>query len=612
MKQFQPVSFLHIDITGGFWQKKQSLIRDVTMDAVYDRFSDTGRFRAFDCDWQEGSDAPRPHIFWDSDIAKWMESAAFLLAKRPDDALQARVEAVIDKIEAHQCPDGYFNLFHIAVEPENRFRFRDRHELYCLGHLIEAAVAYFEATGRDRLLMILDRYIDLVIRVFTVERSAAFVTPGHEEIELALLKLYRLRKDRKYLDLALFFLNARGKTGEGLTEWCNGRYNQSHLPVRQQHTAEGHCVRACYLYAAMADAAKETGDADLLAACRALFDDIAGRKMYVTGGIGSSHCGEAFTIPYDLPNDTAYAETCAAIALLMFADRMKLVDPDAKYADIVELEMYNGILAGLSLDGKSFFYENPLEINLSDRSRHTSVNDRDRLPITQRLEVFDCSCCPPNVTRCIASLGGSLFSAAQDTICVHQFMESTAAVGGVNIQMETNYPLDGRVRLTLQGAKGKKLLVRVPGWCRSSTFSAPYSMECGYASIAVPTDDFTLDVNFEMQPLFLAANPAVRADAGKAALQYGPIVYCMEAVDNGNPLCALTVDLKGEVRVQYDPFFGANVLTLPGFRDASEALYAPFGQTVKQPVSVRFIPYYAFANRGESDMTVWFRPATCE
>ena len=612
MKEYQPISYMQTDVTGGFWQRKQALIRDVTIFSVRDRFADTGRFRAFKFDWTEGSDIPKPHFFWDSDIAKWLESAAYLLQKAPNAELEAQIEEVIDDIEAHQDETGYFNIFHTVAEPENRFRIRDHHELYCLGHLIEAAVAYFEATGRDRFLRILDRYIDYVIRVFTVEHSAGFQTPGHEEIELALIRLYRLRGDKKYLDLAMFFLNKRGNTDEGLTDWANGSYNQSHLPVRRQRTAEGHCVRACYLYSAMADAAKETGDEDLLDACRALFRDIAERKMYVTGGIGSSHCGEAFTIPYDLPNDTAYNETCASIALSMFADRMKLIDLDSKYADVVELELYNGALAGLSLDGKSFFYENPLEINLADHTRHTSVNDHDRLPITQRLEVFWCSCCPPNVTRYIASLGGSLFSAADDAICVHQFMQSTATVNGATVRMETNYPVDGHVRLTVQGARGKQLLVRVPGWCRNSVFSAPYAMERGYASFRVPDDDFTLDFEFKMEPLFLTAHPAVRADAGKTALQYGPLVYCMEEVDNGAPLSALTVDVKGEASAAYDPFFGANVLTLPGFRTVSDALYAPLGQAAKQPVSVRFIPYYAFANRGESDMTVWFYPANCQ
>ena len=610
MQHFEPIAFQQTDVTGGFWAEKQKLIRDVTIHAVHDRFADTGRFQAFQCSWTEGSDEPKPHIFWDSDIAKWIESAAYLLQKAPDAALERQIEAVIDRIEQNQWDDGYFNIYFTVAEPEGRFKNRDCHELYCLGHLIEAAVAYYNATGRDRFLKILDRYIDLVIRVFTVERSAAFTTPGHEEIELALFRLYRLRGDKKYLDLAMFFLNERGKHGEGLTSWCNMRYNQSHLPVRQQHTAEGHCVRACYLYSAMADAAKETGDAELFDACKALFDDITQRKMYVTGGIGSSHCGEAFTVPFDLPNDTAYAETCASIALAMFADRMKLLELDGKYADTVELEYYNGILAGLSLDGKAFFYENPLEINLADRTRHTSVNDRDRLPITQRLEVFDCSCCPPNVTRCIASLGGSLYSVDGDRVCVHQFLSNRASFDGLQLEMQTNYPLDGKVRLSVQGGKGKTLCVRVPGWCRKADFSAPYTLQRGYAMIAIPADTFTLDVDFWMAPTFITAHPAVRADAGKTALQYGPLIYCMEGVDNGADLFDLVIDAAAPADIRFDSFFGANTVTLQGTRTANAADAPLYQQTLtpqRARVPVTFVPYYAFANRGESDMAVWFR-----
>ena len=610
MDHFEPVSFQNVDITGGFWAAKQKLNRDVTIFSVRDRFADTGRFQAFECNWKEGGDEPKPHYFWDSDIAKWLESAAYLIAKEPNAELEKNVEDVIDLIEKNQCADGYFNIYHQVVEPELRFKNRDHHELYCLGHLIEAAVAWYNATGRDRFINILDKYIDLVIRVFTVEKSASFATPGHEEIELALFKLYRLRGDRKYFDLAMFFLNERGVNEENIAEWCKGKYHQSHLPVREQLTAEGHSVRACYLYSGMADAAKETGDQEMLAACRELFHDITMRKMYITGGVGSSHCGEAFTIPYDLPNDTAYAETCAAIALSFFADRMKDIDFDSKYADIVEREMYNGVLSGLSLDGKAFFYENPLEINLADYTRHTSVNDHDRLPITQRLEVFGCSCCPPNVTRYLASLGGSVFSVKEDVICVHQFMELNASVNGAEIAMETNYPNDGKIRLTVAGAKGRKLYVRVPGWCKDHSFSAPYEMQHGYAVIDLNENVFVLDVEFIMKPVFYAANPAVRADAGKTALQYGPVVYCLESADNGAELYDLSVDTEGVPEIEYNPYFGVNMIALPAVRTDKEkfaSLYQLAKPVATVPAKAKFIPYFAFANRGESDMTVWFR-----
>ena len=610
MDHFQPVDFSAVDITGGFWAEKQKCICDVTIFSVRDQFAQTGRFRAFDFDWTEGSDVPRPHYFWDSDIAKWMESAAYLLQKAPNDELQAQIETLIDRIAQHQDSDGYFNIYHTVVEPENRFRIRDHHELYCLGHLIEAGVAYYNATGRDRLLNLLDRYIDLVIRVFCVEKSAGFTTPGHEEIELALLRLYRVRRDRKYLDLAMFFLNERGKREEGLTDWCNTRYNQSHLPVRQQRTAEGHAVRACYLYSAMADAAMETGDAELLAACRALFDDIVSKKMYITGGIGSSHHGEAFTTAYDLPNDTAYNETCASIALAMFADRMKEIDLDAKYADIVEREWYNGILAGLSLDGKAFFYENPLEIRLADRTRHRSMSSGDRLPITQRLEVFGCSCCPPNVTRFLASMEGSVLSAADDAIVVHQFLPCKAQIGDAALQMETRYPLDGKVCLSLSGAKGKRLMVRIPGWCRQYTCPTPCEVQRGYAVFDVDSDRFSLEMDFSMPLTFYYAHPAVCADAGKCARMRGPVVYCMEGVDNGERLFDLTVDLTCTPQVRDDASFGLPVLELRGTRtrDAADAPLYACDAPERTAVPVTFIPYCGFANRGETDMTVWFRP----
>ena len=603
------IDYMDVDITDGFWKDKQDLNRKVTIQSVRDRFEDTGRFKAFEFSWKEGSDEPKPHYFWDSDVAKWIESVAYIIRKNPDKALEKKVEEVIDCIEKNQSEDGYFNIYHTVVDPDMKFKDRDHHELYCLGHLIEAAVAWYEATGRNRLIDLLDRYIDLVIKVFTVDHSSCFTTPGHEEIELALIKLYRLSGKEKYLRLAEFFINNRGNCEEALQKWCRPEQHQSHLPVREQKTAQGHCVRACYLYSAMADLAKETDDKDLLDTCKSLFEDITKRKMYITGGIGSSHCGEAFTIPYDLPNDTAYSETCASIALAFFADRMKDIDLDSKYADIFELEMYNGILAGLSLDGRSFFYENPLEINRSDRNRHTSVYDTERLPITQRLEVFDCSCCPPNVTRFIASVGGSIFSESDDRIYIHQFMPCSAHCEKAEITMKTEYPSDGKIHITIRDGKNKKLYVRIPGWCTDYSFSKDYENAKGYAEIDIDSDIFELNVDFSMQPVFLTANPAVRADAGKAALKYGPLVYCLEETDNGSNLHDLVVKTTCPVDVSYNELFGANILTASGTRTCTNKendLYYPLDHE-RVDTDVIFIPYYAYENRGETDMTVWFR-----
>lgn len=609
MTQLHNISFRQVDLTGGFWLDRQTLNCDVTVGAVERRFRDTGRFAAFDCNWTPDSELPRPHIFWDSDIAKWIESVAYLLQKGPQPALYQSARAVIDAIAAHQQADGYFNIFHTVVEPENRFRYRDRHELYCLGHLIEAAVAWYNATGERDFLETLDRYIDLVIRVFQTEKSAAFTTPGHEEIELALLKLYRLQPDKKYLDLALFFLNARGPQDQLLGDWAKEKYNQSHLPVRQQHTAEGHCVRACYLYCAMADAAALTGDAALLDACRALFDDIVNKKMYLTGGIGSTHHGEAFTVPYDLPNDTAYAETCAAIALAMFAQRMQIVDPDAKYADVVERTLYNGILSGVSLDGISFFYENPLEICLTDHEKNRSVNGGDRLPITQRLEVFDCSCCPPNVTRLLASLGDYIFTFGEKDLYVQQYIPCRASFDGMDVEIKTVYPIDGQVTVTVRGGKGKCLRLRIPGWCKAWTCSAPAETACGYAVVDVTDDAFTVRMDFDMTPQWVAANPRVKADAGKLALMRGPVVYCAEGIDHPFSIFCVAVDPDAPVEVK-ENYGGLPTLQCGGWLPQDDgALYSPASEAEekKTPVTLRFIPYFTFANRGSSDLLVWLR-----
>lgn len=604
MDKLTKLPFTAVDITGGFWANRQKINRDTTVWAVKDRFEDTGRFEALNF-----TKVPGLHYFWDSDIAKWLESAAFILAKEPDEALENAIEDVIDKIEAHQDANGYYNIFHTVIQPENRFRDRDHHELYCLGHLIEAAAAYYTATGKDRFIRILDRYIDYVIKVFCVDKSAAFSSPGHEEIELALYKLYAVRPDEKYRRLAKFFLEERGKDRLPENAWCNDKYSQNHLPVREQKTAEGHCVRANYLYSGMADEARLENDEEMLLSCKALFDDMYYRKMYISGGIGSSHMGEAFTIPYDLPNDTAYAETCASIAMAMFANRMKDLDIDSKYADLIETQMYNGILSGISLDGKAFFYENPLEINLADRARHTSVRGEDRLPITQRKEVFDCSCCPPNLTRFIASLGEYMYSCDTDRIFLHQFIDSEAVVNGVLITMETAYPSSGEIKLNIAGGKGKTLYVRIPGWCESFTLNKSYDLYKGYAEIKLTEEIEDITLNLDLRVRFVSARGDVRHVSRKVAVACGPLLYCAEKKDNDLPLWDVKIDTKTEPVAVFSDYFGADEISVKAsITEAPDvkSLYLPLKDVKTKNVSLRLIPYYAFANRGESDMRVWF------
>ncbi len=616
MQYSQHIPFQDVDIDqGGFWGQKQQINREVTIRAVRDRFEDTGRFAAFDFDWAEGK-PNKPHFFWDSDVAKWLESAAYLIHKKPDPELEAKIEDVIDKIEAHRQSDGYFNIYFTIVDPANKFKNRQWHELYCAGHLIEAAAAYYEATGKDRFLKIMCDYADLIYDVFLVSKNnPTYLTPGHEEIELALIKLWKVTGNPKYLELSGYFIDTRG-TPEDLWEcpWGYTKFSgQAHLPVREQKTAEGHSVRAGYLFSAMADNARARGDEKLFDACKALFKNITERRMYITGGIGSTNHSEAFTVDWDLSNKGAYAETCAAIALAFFSDRMLNLEADSRYADTVERVMYNGFLAGLSLDGEKFFYTNPLKLTLWDRDRHPSMSkDPDYKPIPERVRVFNCSCCPPNVTRFIASLGGMIYSASDDTVFVHQYIASNAnfksGEKAVTVTQATQYPTDGKISIRTAGAKGKKLAVRLPGWCEKPEIKAVYKAENGYAYIDIASDDFAVELDFSMEPIAYEANTRVTEDAGRIAVMRGPVVYCAEGVDNGEYLDNVRVKLPLECEIGSDGALGVQTLTVSALReyDSSPLLYRPYSGNA-QPIRLKLIPYYAFANRGPSEMSVWLR-----
>lgn len=611
------VNFSNVNITGGFWYEKQKMNENITINAVYDRFYDTGRVEAFACKWKEGDESVvRPHFFWDSDVAKWIEGAAYIMQKQSRPELEEKIEHIIDMIEENQWDDGYINSYFTVVKEETRFTNRDRHELYCCGHLIEAAIAYYKATGKDRFLKIMLRYVDLVDRIFRIENSATFETPGHEEIELALFKLYELTGDEKHLALAKHFVDRRGNSDKdgndgNLDRRYNiaGEYSQSHLPVREQREAIGHSVRAHYLYTAMADYAKVTGDPEMLEACRALFEDIVNKKMYITGSSGSSHLGEAYTKPYDLPNETAYAETCAAISLVYFADRMLKAELDGKYADILERALYNGVLSGVSLDGKAFFYENPLEINIRNHKRHGKNllemhKKSDRLPITQRVEVFSCSCCPPNINRLLPSIGDYLYSAEDSTVAVNQFANSDAVIGDMKISQTTNYPFDGKIEIKTKGVKTLK--VRIPGWCEKFSISADYAVEKGYAVIENPAD--TVSVELEMSARLVYANAEAFHNAGRAAVCRGPIVYCAEAQDNGTDnLNALVVNSALDAKLIEDSFTGLPELEVAGkIAVSGDALYSSEPPRYEAR-RIRLIPFNSFANRGSDSMLVWIR-----
>lgn len=602
-----------IDITGGFWKYRQELNRSVTTWAVYDRFKETGRFDAFKCNWKEGM-PHKPHIFWDSDVAKWIEGASYLLMKEKDERLEKIIDETVSDIENNMDECGYFNSYYLTFRNEKRFTDRNNHELYCAGHLMEAAVAYNEATGKDKFLKLMCRYADYIYEVFVMQKSAAFSSPGHEEIELALVKLYNATGNEKYLALSKYFIDERGKEPKNTEDELRySRMLQSHIPVREQKTAEGHSVRAVYLYSAMADLARIFGDAELADSCGKIFDDIINHKMYVTGGIGSVRVYEGFTLDYDLPNAGAYAESCAAIGMCMFAKRMLESEADSRFADICELEFYNGFLSSTSLGGDEFFYENPLELQpkLKDRAVAAEKSRGEVMPITQRVKVFDCSCCPPNIVRFVPSVGEYMYTYDENTVYVHHYSESTAKVGGARITQITDYPNGGNVKIIAENVN--TLAVRIPFWCKNYEIrlnggSVSPDIKKGYAYINV-NGNAEIEIDFEIKAQLIEANPNVTACAGKVAVRKGVFVYCLEAVDNGENLNGLKIPLSAEFTSEYSDNFKADILKTTAYKSAyaADSLYAPAYPDEKTEITL--IPYYAFANRGESEMIVWLNKA---
>lgn len=605
MKKCNIIPYSATRITGGFWKQKQDMVRNSTIYAVLDRFTETGRFGAFECNWKEG-EPNRPHHFWDSDVAKWLEAVAYLTKLKRNRELEKIVDRVALLIEKNQQDDGYFNIYYTVVEKDKRFVNRDMHELYCLGHLIEAAVAYYDATGKRRLLDAVEKYVHYVEKRFVIDKDTAFLTPGHEELELALVRLYEATNNPRYLSLASFFVEKRG-TEEDVNR---AAYNQSHLPVRQQTTAEGHAVRAVYLYTGMADVAYYTTDDTLREACERLFDNIVEKRMYLTGGIGSSSNGEAFTVDYDLPSLFAYTESCAALGLALFAGRMLRFGADSKYSDVIERVIYNGFMSSVSLDGRSFFYENPLEVLPYFSSRDASVAATRgrglRLPPSRRREVFDCSCCPPNIARFIPSIASFLYTDDGETVYVHQFMQSETVIDRngqtIKIKQRTAYPENGKVRISISGG-ATKIAVRIPGWYKD------YKGECekGYAYFDLK-DGEELSFDFKMKPRFVTSRPESHFTAGRYALVKGPVVYCMEGCDNGEYLADIRVSTRSRIESSVHPELGTPMLTAKGYRTKlteDTPLYFDLGAEL-YPVSVKFIPYYAFANREECEMQVFF------
>lgn len=629
---FQHVSHPRIRFTEGFWAERVDRNRTTTIPAVLHQLQKTGHIDALKLEWRPG-DPQKPHIFWDSDLAKWMEAAAYSLADHPDPDLEAQMDIIIDLMEKAQQPDGYLNTHYIVVEPEKRWtNLRDTHELYCAGHLIEAAVAYDQATGKDKFLRIMRRYADYIAQVFGPGEGQIRGYDGHQEVELALFKLYRHTGDERYLRLSQFFIDERGRQphfydqeavarGEDPAKfWARTyEYNQSHKPVREQDKAVGHSVRAVYMYSAMADLALETGDEGLHTALSKLWDNVVNQRMYVTGALGSTRYNEGWTWDYDLPNDTAYAETCAAIGLFLWAHRMLLLDLDSRYSDVMERVLYNGLLSSTNEKGDRFFYVNPLEV---DR-RGEEEKQRWHLFTQHRREWYDCACCPPNIARVMASLGGYFYSQGQGDLIVHHYGGSTAElqVDGqpVKLTQETNYPWDGQIKIQIEPQQPAEftLRLRLPGWCQSASLAvngqeAVLEVEKGYARLRrswQPGDVVAL--NLAMPVVRVRSNAQVSEDAGKVALARGPVVYCIESADNGSNLAALCLPRQNELHAEYQPGLlgGVVVIRSNALREAAlepAALYTT-AEPVREETTLTAIPYYAWDNRAEGEMRVWIR-----
>jgi len=573
-------------------------------------------------------------VFQDSDVAKWLEAASYSLQYAPNPELERLVDEVVDLLGRAQREDGYLNTYFTVAAPDGRWKDMSfGHELYCAGHLIEAAVAHHEATGKTNFLSIVRKYADLIRREIGPDPGQRRIYDGHEEIELALVKLYQATGDESYLQLAKYFIDERGRQpcflldeptfgGEAKDRWFHLDYFQAHAPVREQRTAEGHAVRAMYLYSAMADLARLTGDAGLKETLLRLWDNVTQKRMYITGGIGSQGHGERFTIDYDLPNDTAYAETCAAIGLVFWASRMFRLDPDAKYADVMERALYNGVLSGISLDGKRYFYVNPLEVHPpTAHFRHDMQHVK-----TERVPWFGCACCPPNIARLVASLNRYVCTAENGDVFYHLYAGSRSEwdVNGrtVRLAMKTDYPWDGRIDVAVECGEPVffHLCFRWPGWADEAAVAvngervdARGALHKGYIRLGREwRNGDRIRLHFPMRVKRMAAHPLVRENAGKVAVQRGPVVYCLEEVDNGPHLAdiRLAANPQFETEFRHDLMGGIVVIRADGYRSDPEewgdVLYRELSGRLRK-MTITFVPYACWGNRKKGEMTVWVR-----
>ncbi|MBS1715589.1 MAG: glycoside hydrolase family 127 protein [Armatimonadetes bacterium] len=611
--KLEPVPFTQVTVQDRFWSPRRETNRKVSLAHSLDQLEKAGNIEDLELAAAGKRTGFKGLVFMDSDLYKTIEACSYSLATDPDPALSKRLDGVIEKIAAAQMPDGYLNTYYQINAPDKRFtNLAWNHELYCAGHLFEAAVAHHAATGRSNLLSVATKFADLLCRTFGDGPGQREGYCGHPEIELALVKLWKETGNREYFRLANYFIEARGskffakEQGVPLDKY-DGEYYQDNVPIREHDAIVGHAVRAGYLMSGVVDVARETGDDGLLQMVDRVWKNTVLKKMYLTGGIGPSGSNEGFTVDYDLPNATAYQETCASVAMVMWNHRLAVLYGDARYADVMERSLYNGVLAGYSMDGKRYFYVNPLE----SRGGH------------HRQDWFGCACCPPNVARTLAQLGGYAYATSSEALWVNLFVQGSVkarvAGGDVKVDVKTDYPWDGTVEFTVRSSPQRPfgLRVRIPDWCRSAkvqvngrSTSLPATTD-GYAEFKrswKPGDRLT--VRLDMPARAVQANPMVKDDAGKLAYMRGPLVYCAEQTDNEAPLdrTAIPAMVALDVVRRPDLFGGAVVLKAHGTVSPSAkwegGLYRDAGSVGQSEVTM--VPYYAWDNRKAGLMKVWF------
>ena len=661
----RPIALRQFEAADGFWKEKMELVRTEVIPYQWEILNDrvegaspsfcmrnfkiAGKlmrekkekgsafeepvytFRGFEAlpeDMNHLEDRFYGFVFQDSDFSKWIEAVAYTLVNHPDSELERTADEAIDIVCNAQMENGYLDTYYIINGMDQSFsNLKDHHELYCLGHLIEGAVAYYEATGKDRLLRAAMKFADYIDSCFGPQEGKRKGYPGHEIAEMALIRLYEVTGEKRYLNLACFFIDERGKqpyywdceSTETQKDGERYEYYQAHRPVREQDEAVGHAVRAVYLYSGMADASRIMDDESLKKACRQLWQSIVREKMYITGAIGGTHIGESFSFPFELPNDTAYAETCASIGLVFFARRMLEMEPDAVYADVMERALYNSVLSGMALDGKSFFYVNPLEVlpeacQKDERKFHVK-------PVRQKW--FGCACCPPNLSRMISSVPSYAYTENEDTLFMHLHLSGaiTKQVQGItaSFSVQSGMPWDGKVIITYTARESAvmKLAVRIPGWCGQWKASGLETFHCtlenGYYYIEGSWENGSQIVfDFDMQTRFYQSDDRVRENAGRLAVMRGPVVYCAEQADNGPDLHLFHIDAAEPVQEETITIEGQSYPSLivsaqKKIKSDNEVqLYTVYQKPEYEHAQLKMIPYFAWANRGENEMAVWF------